>query len=170
MAEEFQRMTFEQKVAFLLENLKDLPDEIARQGAEVLAEAGETEYAVVLARDRGMIDLALQILVNAGDYLWAALIARNAGREEESLRLYQEGLQYYTDMEMYGRAISAATALGLPPDQIDDLFRRGIESECRGVDLSRTRAVIDSAMESLEIAMIGKEDELSSQFRRMRKS
>jgi hypothetical protein len=161
--DEFQKMPFEQKVSYLVENLKNLPDDLAEQGAEVLAEAGEIEYAVVLARDKGMIDKAIQILVNAGDYLWAALIAKNAGRAEESARLYKDGLQYYIGMEMFGRALSAATALGMPVEEVDELFRRGIESECRGMDLSRSRAMIDCAMESLEISILGREDELSRQ-------
>ena len=147
----------------MVENLSELPDELVEQGVEILARAGETEYAAVLARDRGLIDKAIQILVDAGDYLWAALIARNAGREEESNRLYRDGLAYYIDMEMYGRAVSAATALKLPPDEVDALFRKGIESESRGMDLGHTRAMIDSAMESLEIALIGKDDELSQE-------
>lgn len=162
--EEFQKMTFDQKVCYLVDNLRDLPDELAEQGVEILASAGETEYAAVLARDKGMVDKAIQILVNEGDYLWAALIAKNDGRAEESGRLYRDGLQYYIDMEMFGRALSAATALGLPADQVDDLFRRGIESESRSMDIANSRAMIDSAMESLEISLIGREDEISQQI------
>lgn len=162
--EEFQKMTFDQKVSYLVDNLRDLPDELAEQGVEILASAGETEYAAVLARDKGLVDRAIEILVNEGDYLWAALIAKNDGRAEESGRLYRDGLQYYIDMEMFGRAISAATALGLPADQVDDLFRRGIESESRGMDIAHARAMIDSAMESLEIHLIGREDEISRQI------
>jgi hypothetical protein len=162
--EEFQKMTFDQKVSYLVDNLRDLPDELAEQGVEILASAGETEYAAVLARDKGLVDKAISILVNEGDYLWAALIAKNDGRAEESGRLYRDGLQYYIDMEMFGRAISAATALGLPADQVDDLFRRGIESESRGMDIAHTHAMIDSAMESLEISLIGREDEISRQI------
>ena len=161
--EEFHSLPFEQKVSYLVENLKCLPDSLAEEGTEILAEAGEVEYAVVLARDKGWIDKAIQILVNAGDYLWAALIAKNAGRAEESERLYKDGLQYYIGMEMFGRALSAATALGMPGEEVDELFRRGIESECRGMDLSRSRAMIDCAMESLEISILGREDELSRQ-------
>jgi len=163
LKEEFGTMPFDQKVSYLLENLNDLPDELVESGVEILVKAGETEYAAVLARDKGMINKVIQILVDAGDYLWAALIARNAGREEESNRLYRDGLAYYIDMEMYGRAVSAATALKLPPDEIDVLFRRGIESESRGMDLGQARAMIDCAMESLEIALIGRDDELSGQ-------
>jgi len=161
--EEFHSLPSEQKVSYLIENLLCLPDSLAEVGTEILAGAGEIEYAVVLARDKGMIDKAIQILVNAGDYLWAALIAKNAGRTEESVRLYKDGLQYYIGMEMFGRALSAATALGMPGEEVDELFRRGIESECRGMDLSRSRAMIDCAMESLEISILGREDELSRQ-------
>lgn len=158
-------MHFDQKVSYLVENLRDLPDELAGPGVEILVQAGETEYAVVLARDKGMIEKAIQILVDAGDYLWAALIARNAGLNEESERLYQDGLAYYIDMDMYGRAISAATALQMPPEEIEALFRRGIEAESRGMELENTRCMIDCAMESLEIALIGREDELSNQVK-----
>jgi hypothetical protein len=163
LSEEFHSLPFEQKVSYLIENLKNLPDELVEEGAEVLAEAGEIEYAAVLARDKGMIDKAVGILVNAGDYLWAALIAKNAGRPDEAERLYKDGLQYYTDMEMFGRALSAAEALGMRGDEVDELFRRGIESECKGMDLSRSRAMIDCAMESLEISILGRDDELSKE-------
>jgi len=162
LIQEFQKMPFDQKVSYLVENLKSLPDELAGQGVEILLQAGETEYAVVLARDKGMIERAIQILVDAGDYLWAALIAKNAGLEEESKRLYEDGLAYYIDMEMYGRAVSAATALQMPPPEIEALFRRGMEVESRGMDLENARAMIDSAMESLGIALVGREDELSA--------
>ena len=108
-----------------------------------------------------MIDEAIRILVDAGDYLWAALIAKNAGRTSQSRMLYQDGIQYYIDMEMFGRAVSAATALGLPADRIDDLFRQGIVSESRGMDLECSRGMIESALESLNISLIGREDEIS---------
>jgi hypothetical protein len=88
-------MSFDQKLSFLVDNLKDLPDELAEDGVEVLQQAGEIEYAVVLARDKGMITRAIDILVDEGDYLWAALIAKNAGLDDESERLYSEGLGYY---------------------------------------------------------------------------
>ena len=163
MKDEFERMPFDQKVSYLVENRNNLPDDLAEDGVKVLAQAGEMEYAVVLARDKGMIDRAIQILVDAGDYLWAALIAKNAKRDGESESLYREGLQYYIDMEMFGRAISAATALGLPPDEVDELFRRGIESESQGLDLAHARDMIDCALESLDIALIGRDDEFSRQ-------
>jgi hypothetical protein len=158
-------MPLDEKIVYLVDNLHNLPDEIAAEGVDLLSKAGETEYAVVLARDKGMIQKAMNILVDSGDYLWAALIAKNAGLEEESKRLYTDGLAYYIDMEMFGRAISAATALGFPPEEIEPLFRKGIEVESRTMDLGRTRAMIDSAMDSLEIAMIGKEDDISTGVR-----
>jgi len=159
--DEFQKMHFEAKVSYLTDNLRDLPDDIAPQGIDILAQAGEIEYAVILARDKGLIQKAIEILVNAGDYLWAALIAKNAGLTQESERLYRDGLDYYVDMEMFGRAVSVATALKMPKDEIDDLFRRGIEAESRGMDMSQARAMIDNAMDSLEIAIMGREDEIS---------
>jgi hypothetical protein len=161
LKEEFQEMPLAQKIEYLIENLKDLPDEIAEQGVEILAKTGEMEYAVVLARDKGMIQKAIQILVNEGDYLWAALIAKNECLAAQAEGLYRQGLEYYIDMEMFGRAISAATALNIPPHEIDALFIRGIEAESRGSDLGQARTMIDCAMESLEIALIGREDELS---------
>ena len=163
MKEEFERMPFDEKVSYLVENYKKLPDELTAEGLKVLVAADETEFAVVLARDKGLIDEAIAILVNAGDYLWAALIAKNAGRAEESEKLYKEGLEYYVGNEMFGRAISAATALMLPPDEIDAIFRRGVEVESRGMDLTNGQRLIDCAMESLEIALIGRDDELSMQ-------
>ncbi|OPY53112.1 MAG: hypothetical protein A4E49_01548 [Methanosaeta sp. PtaU1.Bin112] len=163
MKDEFERKTFEQKVSYLIDNLRQLPDELANEGIEVLAKAGETEYAVVLARDKGMTDKAIAILTDAGDYLWAALIARNAGQEALCQKLYRDGLQYYTDMEMFGRAISAATALGISQDEIDDLYRRGVARESQGVDLAHSRDLIDCAMQSLDMSIIGRDDELSRQ-------
>jgi len=164
LKEEFKRMPFEEKVSYLIENLRKLPDELAEVGVDVLAKAGETEYAVVLARDKGMIDKAIAILVDAGDFLWAALIAKNAGQAALSEKLYRDGLQYYIEMEMFGRAISAANALGLPSDEIDDLYRRGVLRESRDVDLAHSRDMIDCVMQSLDLSLIGKDDELSRQL------
>ncbi|MGV8116911.1 hypothetical protein [Methanothrix soehngenii] len=166
MRDEFERMNFEEKVSYLMEreNRIELPDDLAKEGVAVLAQAGEIEYAAAMARDRGMIDEAISILVDAGDYLWAALIAKNAGRTSQSEMLYQDGMQFYIDMEMFGRAISAATALGMPADRIDDLFRRGVESESRGMDLEHSWGMIESAMESLDISLIGREDEIAVQI------
>ncbi|MHB8117469.1 MAG: hypothetical protein ACYDHX_01875 [Methanothrix sp.] len=163
MKEEFERMPFDEKVSYLVENLRELPDELAEEGIEVLAKAGEMEYAAVLARDKGMIDKAIAILVDAGDFLWAALIAKNAGREALSEKLYRDGLQYYIEMEMFAGAISAANALGLSPAEIDDLYQRGIARESRGIDLAHSRDMIDCAMQSLDISLIGRDDELSRQ-------
>jgi hypothetical protein len=166
LSEEFQSLQFDEKVAYLVDHLKDIPDDIAQDGVEILAQAGETEYAVVLARDKGMIKRAIEILVEVGDYLWAGLIAKNAGMEEESLRLYRDGLEYYIEMEMYCRAVSAATALKLPPYEIDALFQKGVEVESRTMDLGRARAMIESAMDSLEIALIGRVDETADDVRK----
>ncbi len=163
MNEEFEKRTFDEKVSYLIENLRELPDELAREGIEILERAGETEYAVVLARDKAMIDKAIAILIDAGDYLWAALIAKNAGQEALSERLYTDGLQYYIEMEMFGRAISAANALGISQDGIDDLYLRGVAKESRGVDLAHSRDMIDCAMQSLDMSIIGRDDELSRQ-------
>jgi len=55
-------MTLDQKVSYLLANRNNLPDELAIEGVKLLAQKGEIEYAVVLARDKGMIDRAIQIL------------------------------------------------------------------------------------------------------------
>jgi hypothetical protein len=162
--DDFQNMRFDEKVSYLIENLRVVPDNLAEQGVEILLQANEMEHAIVLARDKGMIKRAISILVDAGDYLWAALIAKNAGLMEESLRLYKEGLGYYIDMEMYGRALSAATALKLPPDEIDALFRKGMEVESRSMNLGAARAMIDNAMESLEISLLGRDDELSEEL------
>jgi len=162
--DEFSRMLFEEKVSYLIENLRELPDDLAEEGVEVLAKAGETEYAVVLARDKGMIDRAIAVLVDAGDYLWAALIAKNAGQDDRSDKLYRDGLKYYIEMEMFGRAISAASALGMSPDVIDDLYQSGVARECRDVDLAHSREMIDCAMQSLDMSLIGKDDEISIQL------
>ena len=161
MKEEFDKMTFEEKVSFLVDNLRALPDSLADEGIDILAQAGETEYAVVLARDKGKIDKAISVLLEAGDYLWAALIAKNAGHLTRSQDLYREGLQYYIEMEMFGRAISAATALGLSPDVIDDLYRSGIARESRDSDLAHSRDMIECAMQSLDLSLLGREDEMS---------
>jgi hypothetical protein len=161
LKEEFDRMAYDQKLAYVIENLRNMPDDIADQAIDILIEARETEYAVVLARDKGMTEKAIDILVNEGDYLWAALIAKNAGRVDESETLYREGLKFYIEMEMFGRAISAATALKLPPEEIDSLFIKGIEVESRSTNLIENRAMLESVMESLEIALTGREDDIS---------
>lgn len=164
LRDDFMSLRFDEKVSYLIENLRCVPDDLAEDGVEVLLQANEIEHAVVLARDKGMIKRAIGILVDAGDYLWAALIAKNAGLTEESLQLYKEGLSYYVDMEMYGRALSAAAALKLPPEEIDALFRKGMEVESRSMNLGAARAVIDNAMESLEISLLGRVDGLSDEI------
>ncbi len=156
-------MSFDEKLSFLVDNLRNLPDELAEEGVDVLRQAGEIEYAVVLARDKGMISKAIEILVDEGDYLWAALTAKNAGMEDEANRLYREGLGYYIDMEMFGRAISAATALKIPPEEIEGLYMKGIEVESRTMNLEQNRAVLDYVMDSLESAILGRDDELSQE-------
>jgi len=143
-----------------------LPDSLAEKGIDILAQAGETEYAVVLARDKGKTDKAISVLVEAGDYLWAALIAKNSGLASRSQDLYREGLQYYIGMEMFGRAISAATALGLSADVIDDLYRSVIARESRDTDLAHSRDMIECAMQSLDLSLLGREDEISLELMR----
>lgn len=164
MKEEFNKMPLEQKVSYLVENRKALPDDLVEEGIDLLAGAGETEYAVVLARDRGMIDKAIAILVEAGDYLWAALIAKNSGHDSLSQDLYREGLNYYINMEMFGRAVSAATALGLSADVIDDLYWSGVARESRDTDLAYSRDMIECAMQSLDMSLIGRDDEISREL------
>jgi hypothetical protein len=166
LIEDFDKMPFEEKVSFLVENLRALPDSLAEKGIDILAQAGETEYAVVLARDKGKTDKAISVLVEAGDYLWAALIAKNSGLASRSQDLYREGLQYYIGMEMFGRAISAATALGLSADVIDDLYRSGIARESRDTDLAHSRDMIECAMQSLDLSLMGREDEISLELMR----
>jgi hypothetical protein len=163
LKEEFERMPFDEKVSYLIGNLRGLPDELAEEGVEVLAKASKTEYAVVLARDKGMIDKAIASLVDAGDFLWAALIAKNAGLDLLSENLYKDGLKYYIEMELFGKAISAANALGRSPDEIDDLYRRGIVRESRDIDLAHSRDMIDCVMQSLDLSLINRDDELSRQ-------
>ncbi|MCJ7445859.1 MAG: hypothetical protein MUO26_15290 [Methanotrichaceae archaeon] len=164
MKDEFERLSNAQKLMYIIENLRNLPDDIAEQAVDILIEARETEYAVVIAKDKGMIKKAIDILVNEGDYLWAALIAKNAGMAHESKRLYEDGLKFYIEMEMFGRAISAATALKYPQEEIDSLFMKGIEVESRNTDLAQNRAMLGNAMESLEIALLGREDEISKEI------
>jgi hypothetical protein len=68
------------------------------------------------------------------------------------------------DMEMYGKAVSAATALKLPPEEIEGLFMKGIEVESRTMNLEQTRSMLEYAMDSLESAIIGRDDELSKEI------
>jgi hypothetical protein len=90
--EDFEKMSRDDQVLYLTENRLDLNDDLVEPGIEILIGSGETEFAIALARDSGRIDRAVEIAVDDGDYLWAALIAKKAGREEDSERLYREGL------------------------------------------------------------------------------
>lgn len=164
MSEDFFEMNWDDQVYYLIENLKKLKDDLVLPGIDILLKAGETEYAVVLARDHGMIDRAIEIAVSADDYLWAALIAKQSGRREESERLYQEGLEFYEAMEMYGRAVSAARALKLPEEKIDELFRKGVAVERRKMDITRTRDALENIKSMLEVELLGREDTLSKEI------
>ena len=158
---DFKDMNPEEQLDYLMENIRCIPPGIAEEGVEILARAGEVELAAMLARDNGQISKAIQVLVDAGDYLWAGLIAKNAGLESEAERLYRDGLEYYIDMEMYGRAISAAQALRMSPDHIDHLMREGIAHESREMDTGRARMALDSIAASLEAAVGERDDDLS---------
>ncbi len=158
---DFRDMNPQERLSYLKENVRGLPPELVEEGVDLLAEAGEVELAAMLARDNGLVRRAIQVLMDAGDYLWAALIAKNAGLSEEAERLYREGLEYYVGMEMYGRAISAATALRLPPDQIDHLMRQGIAHESSEMDMGRARMALEGFAASLEAAIGERDDDLS---------
>ena len=119
LKEEFERMQFEEKVSFLVENLKALPDEIAGEGIDVLAKAGEIEYAVVLAREKGMKPLAKIV-----DYV------TTGGKPELIMDAYRSwvsgasrnfvALPY---ISMHGSTQSMVTYL------IDALAKRGVPAE-----------------------------------------
>jgi hypothetical protein len=164
--EDFEKMSRDDQVLYLTENLRDLDDELVEPGIEILIGADETELAIALARDSGRIDRAVEIAAGEGDYLWAALIAKKAGGEEESKRLYQEGLVYYVSEEMYGRAVSAGRALGLPEEQIERLFEAGVNSERRKMDTGRVGYALESVALSLENALIGRDDEIAEDLRK----
>jgi len=164
LSKDFFEMSWDDQVYYLIENLKNLSDDLVEPGIDILKKAGEIEYAVVLARDHGMIDKAIEIAISADDYLWAALLAKQAGRNDESVRLYQEGLEFYEDMEMYGRAVSAARALMLPEEKIAELYRKGVAAERKKMDISRTNATLDSIRSMLEIELLGKDDALSKEI------
>jgi len=163
--EDFEKMSRDDQVHYLTENLRDLDDELVEPGIEILIGAGETELAISLAKDSGRVDRAVEIAIEEGDFLWAALIARKAGRREDSERLYREGLDYYVSSEMYGRAVSAAEALGLPGDQIERLFEAGVNSERRNMDVGRVRYALDNLASSLESALAGRDDETAEGLR-----
>ncbi len=164
-SDDFKKMSRDDQVLYLTENLRDLSEDLVDPGIDLLIGAGETEFAISLAKDSGRIKRAVEIAVDEGDFLWAALIAKKAGMEEESKRLYIDGLKYYVSLEMYGRAISAGRALGLPQDQIDHLFEAGVRSEGRKMDMGRVRYALESVAVSLENALVGRDDEMAEDLR-----
>jgi len=164
--EDFEKMSRDDQVLYLTENLRDLNDDLIDPGIEILIGAGETELAIALAKDSGRVDRAIKIAVDEGDYLWAALIAKKAGREEDSKRLYREGLEYYVSEEMYGRAVSAGRALDLPQDQIDHLFEAGVNHERRKMDTGRVGYALETVALSLENALVGRDDEMAEDLRK----
>ncbi len=163
---DFEKMSRDDQVLYLTENLRDLDDELVDPGIDLLIGAGETELAIALAKDSGRVDRAVEIAAGEGDYLWAALIAKKAGREDEAKRLYEEGLAYYVSEEMYGRAISAGRALGLPQEQIDHLFEAGMNAERRKMDTGRIGYALETVALSLENALIGRDDEMADDLRK----
>ncbi|MHC1595177.1 MAG: hypothetical protein ACXQT2_07715 [Methanotrichaceae archaeon] len=165
MSESFGDMSKEDQLSYLIENLRDLPEDLVEEGINMLVSAGEVEYAIALATDQGKTEQAIGIALENGDYLWAALIAKKAGRTEESQRLYREGLDYYVSMEMYGRAVSVARALKLPQDEIDRLYHEGIRVERRCMDVGRAQVALDSLAMTLEGALMGRDDETAEELR-----
>lgn len=164
--EDFEKMSRDDQVLYLTENLRDLNDDLVEPGIEILIGAGETEFAIAFAKDSGRIDRAVKIAIDEGDYLWAALIAKKAGRDEDSKRLYHEGLEYYVSMEMYGRAVSAGRALGLPKEQIDHLFEAGVNHERRRMDTGRVGYALETVATSLENALMGRDDDIADDLRK----
>lgn len=163
---DFEKMSRDDQVLYLTENLRDLDDELVDPGIDLLIGAGETELAIALAKDSGRVDRAVEIAAGEGDYLWAALIAKKAGKEEVAKRLYEDGLAYYVSEEMYGRAISAGRALGLPQEQIDHLFEAGMNAERRKMDTGRIGYALETVALSLENALIGRDDEMADDLRK----
>jgi hypothetical protein len=153
MTPNFSDMTQKDQLQFIIDNLQHLPAELVQAGLDLLVRANEIEYAVVLARDHGQIDKAIEILVDAGDYLWAGQIADKAGRREDAIAIHQAGLQYYISMKMYGRAIAAASALQLSNFAIDELYMQGIAHEGQCLDMGRAQAAMQSAIASIKIAL-----------------
>lgn len=164
--EEFEKLSREDQVLYLTENLRQLPEALIELGIEILIGAGEPELAISLAKESGRTDKAVEIALEEGDYLWAALIAKKAGWEEESRRLYREGLDYYISEKMYGRAVSAGQALGLPTDQLEHLFEAGVNHERRSMDLGRVGYALETVALSLENALLGRDDGLAEGLRR----
>ncbi len=163
--EDFSELSKEDQITYVIEHLRDLPDELVDLSIDLLVGAGETEYAIALAKDTGRTEKAIEIALEEGDYLWAALIANKAGMEQEATRLYRDGLEYYISMDMYGRAVSVAKALGLPQNEIDLLFQAGIRAESRNMDTVRVRAALESIAFSLEGALAGRDDETAKEIR-----
>jgi len=163
---DFEKMSRDDQVLYLIENLRDLDDELVDPGIDLLIGAGETELAIALAKDSGRVDRAIEIAAGEGDYLWAALIAKKAGQEDESKMLYQEGLAYYVSEELYGRAVSAGQALGLPPEQIDHLFEAGVNAERRKMDTGRIGYALETVALSLENALLGRDDDMADDLRK----
>lgn len=163
---DFEKMSRDDQILCLIENLRDLDDELVDPGIDLLIGAGETELAIALAKDSGRVDRAIEIAAGEGDYLWAALIAKKAGQEDESKMLYQEGLAYYVSEEMYGRAVSAGQALGLPPEQIDHLFEAGVNAERRKMDTGRIGYALETVALSLENALLGRDDDMADDLRK----
>lgn len=161
MKDRFAEMSNDERLTYVIENLRCLPDDLIDDAFDLLIKADEIEYAVLLAREHGQIEKAISILVKAGDYLWASQIARSFGMSEEADILLHQGLEYYLAMEMYGRALSAAQALKLPADRIDAIFREGIAFESCNLDLSRGQA----AMQSMISTLSGMNDEISTKLR-----
>ena len=164
--EDFEKLSRDDQVLYLIESLRDLDDELVEPGIDILIGAGETELAIALAKDSGRVDRAVKIATGEGDYLWAALIAKKAGKEEEAKRLYQEGLAYYVSEEMYGRAISAGRALGLPEEEIERLFEAGVRCERRKMDTGRIGYALETVALSLENALLGRDDEMAEDLRK----
>jgi len=80
--------------------------------------------------------------------------------------LYQEGLAYYVSEELYGRAVSAGQALGLPPEQIDHLFEAGVNAERRKMDTGRIGYALETVALSLENALLGRDDDMADDLRK----
>jgi hypothetical protein len=49
---------------------------------------------------------------------------------------------------------------------IDDLYRSGIARESRDTDLAHSRDMIECAMQSLDLSLMGREDEISLELMR----
>ncbi|MHC1631764.1 MAG: hypothetical protein ACXQT4_05715 [Methanotrichaceae archaeon] len=165
MSDDFDKMSREDQITYLIENLRNLPEDLVNSGIDLLIGAGETEYAIALAKDTGRTEKAIEIAVDEGDYLWAALIAKKAGLKEESQRLYKEGQDYYVSMNMYGRAVGVARALKLPQHEIDRLYEAGIRAESRKMDIRHARAALDNVAMTLESALMGMDDEMTKDVR-----